>query len=285
MLRLRSRTSLLSGAAARQLQPQTARAVLQLVQGRGSTHLLQRRLCSADASSHLSAAEALKKDSAAAQAVRPLLYPSRVHDVFNAKIGMEEGDEPAWISDIGRQFSDADRAAVNELCARINASWRFEVAVVVLSGLPDDVQPSAFSAALLNYWGIGDKRLHSGLLVVLLCEQRRLEMRTGYGATRVLSPDILKKVQQEQMIPHFRSGSYGAGVVDGMKAIADIVEKSAPGHWRWGDTGKATAQLNRHGFGGGQTSIDEYKPAASSSPASPDAAPPPSAAAGVKKEK
>ena len=32
-------------------------------------------------------------------------------------------------------------------------------------GLPEDVQPTAFAAALLNFWGVGDARLHSGVLV------------------------------------------------------------------------------------------------------------------------
>lgn len=215
--------------------------------------------------------------STAAPAETPLdflLRPTRVHDVFNPRLGMEEGETPSWVSDIGKQLPAEDRGELDKLCESFHAQWRAEVAVVVLGALPDDVNPSGFAAALMNFWGVGDVRLHSGLLIMLLSRQRRLEMRVGHGATRVLGPEVQRRIQQDHMVPHFRAGHPGAGLCAGLRAVMSTFEDSGPSHWRR-DPAAPVPELNRHGFGGGQTPIDEFMPAkgAASTPESPPAAP------------
>jgi len=184
--------------------------------------------------------------------------PTRVHDVLNPRLA---GERPSWVSDAGRWLTQEQHDGIDEACAAVHAAWRAEVAVVLLDSLPEDVQPTGFAAALLNYWGVGDHRLHTGLLVLLLMRQRRLEMRTGYGATRVLAPNVLEAIQADNMVPHLRAGSPGAALREGVYGVLACYEKGAPKHWRW--TGGARADdmdVNKHGFGGGQTPIDEFMP-------------------------
>mmetsp|Transcript_1483 Transcript_1483/g.4569 ORF Transcript_1483/g.4569 Transcript_1483/m.4569 type:complete len:379 (+) Transcript_1483:1484-2620(+) len=88
--------------------------------------------------------------------------------LFAASRAAAEGERPSWVSDVGRLLAEEDRAAVDALCEQAHDAWRVEVAVVVLDSLPADIRPSAFAAALLNYWGVGDARLRSGLLLLLL---------------------------------------------------------------------------------------------------------------------
>lgn len=195
-----------------------------------------------------------------------LLCPARVHDVFNPRVGMGEGGEPSWVSDIGQQLPAAQRDELDRLCDSLHSAWCAEVAVVVLDGLPEDVNPPGFAAALMNYWGIGDCRLHTGVIVLLLNRQRRLVMRVGHGAARVLGPEVRQAIQDEHMIPHFRGGQPGAGLCAGLQQVISTFEDKCPPRWRR-DPAAPKPELNRHGFGGGQTPFDEFMPEQGSAPA------------------
>merc|ERR1712196_54706 len=148
---------------------------------------------------------------------------------------------------------------VDKACEEVFQAWQAEVAVVVLDALPADVQPTAFTAALLNFWGVGDARLHSGAVILLLMRQRRLEMRVGYGAARVLTPEVLKSIQDEQMVPHLRAGKPGDALAAGARGMLAALEAAGPSQWRrQRSVDDCKPETNRHGFGGGQTPMDEF---------------------------
>eukprot|EP00928_Gymnodinium_smaydae_P053733 TRINITY_DN37659_c0_g1_i1.p1 TRINITY_DN37659_c0_g1~~TRINITY_DN37659_c0_g1_i1.p1 ORF type:complete len:293 (+),score=76.20 TRINITY_DN37659_c0_g1_i1:44-880(+) len=220
-----------------------------------------RQFCAADAAGGArgGAAPSRTVQTTPADVMRAIMSPSRVHDVFNPRLGVAEGTPPSWISDVGQVLSPEERSELDSLSAAINDAWRMEVTVVLLDSLPEDVQPSAFSAALLNYWGVGDPQLHTGLLIMLLRKQRRLEMRVGYGAGRALPPDVLQDVQQRCMVPHLRAEAAGAALLDGLRGISEALEAKGPPHWRRAASASPPA-ANRHGFGGGQTPVDEFMP-------------------------
>merc|ERR1719410_248672 len=129
-------------------------------------------------------------------------------------------------------MDDQARAAVDATCRDLRAAWRTEVAVVVLDALPEDVNPPAFAAALLNYWGVGDPKLHTGVLALLLLKQRRVDVRVGYGAGRVLKAELLKKLQEERMVPRLKEGAVGPALDGMVKGIWEALDKDGPQHWR-----------------------------------------------------
>jgi len=194
------------------------------------------------------------------EAFLAIVRPSRVHDVINPRIVLEKYKEPAWVSDPGGILSEEERERVNELCHGVHAAWRVEMAVVVLDSLPPDIHPSGFAAALLNYWGVGDRRLHTGIVALLLHGQRRLEIRVGFGVGRVLTAEALRAIQQERMLPHLKVGMPGAALEDMVRGVHDALDAGGPPHWRRKTAREPDRELNQHGFLGGQTPIDEFLP-------------------------
>jgi TPM domain len=91
-----------------------------------------------------------------------------------------------------------------------------EIAVVTVTGI--DLPPREFATGLFNRWGIGKAGADSGLLVLIVADQRRIEMETGYGLEPALPDGWLSALQHETMLPAFRSGDHGAGVEAGLAA-------------------------------------------------------------------
>jgi uncharacterized protein len=123
-----------------------------------------------------------------------------------------------WVTDLGFVLPADSEARLN---ARIDALHRdldAEIAVVVVPSIDGEV-PKTFATALFNHWGIGDARTNNGLLVLLVLDQRRLEMETGYGLERVLPDDWLAEMQAERMVPALRDGDYGAALEAGLLAV------------------------------------------------------------------
>ncbi|MCP4809043.1 MAG: TPM domain-containing protein [Proteobacteria bacterium] len=126
-------------------------------------------------------------------------------------------DEGGWVVDLAEVLSDADEAQLNERITALERDTTVEVAVVTVDSVSGT--PKEFATGLFNHWGIGKASNDNGLLVVLVMEQRRLEMETGYGLEATLPDSWLGSMQVQHMVPLFKNGDFGQGLVVGVEAI------------------------------------------------------------------
>lgn len=124
----------------------------------------------------------------------------------------------AWVSDVADVVDAAHEARLNAIAAAVSAKHGAQIAIVTV---PDvDTTPKEFATALFQAWGIGQKGVDDGMLVLLVVGQRRVEMETGYGLEQALPDGWLGDAQVEWMVPHFKAGDYGEGLVAGVGAVA-----------------------------------------------------------------
>lgn len=120
-----------------------------------------------------------------------------------------------WVSDTAQMLSPTEELELNAMITVAEQQTRSEIAVVTVDGV-DTATPKDFATKLFNHWGIGKKTANNGLLVLMVKDQRRLEMETGYGTETVLTDGWLKTMQQRDMVPRFKEGAYGEGIKDGV---------------------------------------------------------------------
>ncbi|CAE8590524.1 unnamed protein product, partial [Polarella glacialis] len=96
-------------------------------------------------------------------------------------------------------------------------------------------------------------------------------------AARVLSRAVLQRLQHDFMVQHLQADAPGLALEAGLQGLRGVLAAEAPGSWRRREKGywshvsflKLAAQRgeglapdeeprNRHGFGGGQTPIEEF---------------------------
>jgi uncharacterized protein len=122
-----------------------------------------------------------------------------------------------WVADLAEVLSDGDEAALDEIIGALNDDLSVEIAVVTVPDI--DGTPKEFATELFNTWGIGQADANNGLLVLLVLGQRRLEMETGYGLESSLPDGWLGAMQQRSMVPLFKQGEFGSGLVAGVSAV------------------------------------------------------------------
>jgi uncharacterized protein len=130
-----------------------------------------------------------------------------------------------WVTDMVGVL-DADAVAeLNQMIAAAEAEMSNEIGVVFIHNSGNET-PRTFALNLFNYWGIGKAESNNGLLVLMVMEARRLEMITGDGVRATLSDAWLKSMQEAEMVPEFKRGEFGKGVLTGVRLSIERLKES-----------------------------------------------------------
>jgi len=70
-------------------------------------------------------------------------------------------------------------------------------------------------------WGIGQKTLNNGALLIVAPNERRVRVEVGYGLEGVLTDALSSVILQTQVLPKFRAGDLPGGVVAGTDALIE----------------------------------------------------------------
>jgi uncharacterized protein len=68
-------------------------------------------------------------------------------------------------------------------------------------------------------WGIGQKGIDNGLLLILAVNDRKVDINTGYGIEYRLSDMDAERIVNQVLIPNFKNQNYYAGLDQGADAI------------------------------------------------------------------
>ncbi len=153
-------------------------------------------------------------------------HPFTVRSVPNAHLN----DAAQYVSDPANLLPPRDKAEINRLAASLNARFGIETAVVVVKDVGDN-DAREFATDLFNYWGLGKKDKDNGLLILLVTDppQRSVIFETGYGLEGILPDAITFRLQQRYMVPDFKDGKWGEGLVSGMRAVAEYLTADPQG--------------------------------------------------------
>lgn len=76
-----------------------------------------------------------------------------------------------------------------------------------------------FAVRLFEQAGIGDAERDRGLLVVMAERERRIRVEVGYGLEEIVTDGFAGEVIRTEMLPAFRAGEFGPGMLAGVTAI------------------------------------------------------------------
>ncbi len=123
-----------------------------------------------------------------------------------------------YVSNPDEVLSDNAVFRLNILCDGIEKNHGAQCAVVVLRSIGSAV-PKNFATELFNHWGVGGKEKDSGLLLLIVMDQRRSEFETGYGMEEFLPDMVCVRLLENHLNPKFKAGLYDEGVINVMQAV------------------------------------------------------------------
>lgn len=156
----------------------------------------------------------------AALGCRAAFTPAQVPDVHKA-------DREQFVSDPCNFISPQATAQLNAQLKMLRQQTSAEAMVVVLPSISDPDEPNEFATDLFELWGLGKADKDSGLLVLLVIDRRTVVIRPGYGLEGVLPDITCGRIIREFMIPAFKTGDYGQGLVNGVDIISTLLSDPA----------------------------------------------------------
>jgi uncharacterized protein len=97
-----------------------------------------------------------------------------------------------------------------------------QVAVLMVPSVqPESIEEYAVRA--FEQWKLGRKGIDDGVLLVIAKNDRKLRIEVGYGLEGALNDATAKRIISDDIVPHFKSGNFAAGVDAGVTRILRVV--------------------------------------------------------------
>lgn len=144
-----------------------------------------------------------------------------LQDVPNVRLS----DARQYVSDPSHILSGSARDTINAVLARLEESTGIETAVVMLPSIGEE-DSFNFAHELFRQWGIGKQKSNNGLLILFVADQRKVRFTVGYGLEGTMTDAMSKRIQMQRMVPRFKAGDWDGGMVDGVRAAAQVLDGS-----------------------------------------------------------
>lgn len=93
-----------------------------------------------------------------------------------------------------------------------------QIAIAVIKSV-GEYDISEYAMALGRKWGVGSKEKNNGIIIVVALGDRKVSIQTGYGVEGALPDMYARRIIDNEIKPHFKTGDYYGGLEAGTDAI------------------------------------------------------------------
>ncbi|MCC8364107.1 TPM domain-containing protein [Lysobacter sp. A6] len=84
-----------------------------------------------------------------------------------------------------------------------------------------------YTVRAFEQYKLGRKDIEDGVLIVVAKNDRRVRIEPGYGLEGAIPDAIANRVIQEYLVPKFRAGDFGGGLIDATAALVKLIDGEA----------------------------------------------------------
>jgi uncharacterized protein len=114
------------------------------------------------------------------------------------------------------------RAELQSLLTTLEKDTTAEVVVATTASL-GGMSVEEYGNRVFNEWQIDKAALDNGVLVLVAPAERQMRIEVGYGLEGVIPDGLAGAIIRDDFLPGFRDGNYEAGILTGVRRVADVV--------------------------------------------------------------
>ncbi|HIH38118.1 TPM domain-containing protein [Candidatus Woesearchaeota archaeon] len=127
-----------------------------------------------------------------------------------------------FVNDYAGVLSSGEISEINALLQPLYDTNQAQVAVVTINSLEGrDIESFSYEIAEGK---LGDAEKNNGLLLLIAVDDRKYRFEVGRGLEPILNDAKVGRIGRTYLVPAFREGDYGKGVVDAVRTIKQEVE-------------------------------------------------------------
>jgi uncharacterized membrane protein YgcG len=125
-------------------------------------------------------------------------------------------------------LTPAERQSLTDMLAAYEQKTTNQVVVVTLKSL-QGTSIEDYGYQLGRHWGIGQKGKDNGALLIVAPNEHKVRIEVGYGLEGELTDAASKLIIENIIVPAFKSGRFGPGIVAGTGAILKVLSGDETG--------------------------------------------------------
>lgn len=134
-----------------------------------------------------------------------------------------------FVNDFADVLTGAEENTLAEIVVALERDTTAEIAVVTVN-TTQPLSIEEYSVRLFSEWGIGKKGKDNGVLLLVAVEDRAVKIEVGYGLEGMLPDGLCGEIIRGYIIPEFKSGRYGTGIIGGVNAIVSVITGKETGY-------------------------------------------------------
>jgi uncharacterized protein len=124
----------------------------------------------------------------------------------------------AHVNDYAHVLVPAERQALERRLTERESATGVQMAIAIFPSLEGESLED-YSIRLAQQWRIGQKKLDTGVILLVFLAERKMRVEVGYGLEAVIPDAVAAQIIRESMAPRFREGRYAAGLDAAVSAV------------------------------------------------------------------
>ena len=126
---------------------------------------------------------------------------------------------PRFFNDYAGVVSAGTEERLNAALENLEKTDSSQILVAVYPKMESQTAMEDYTVRVARAWRVGQTNLNNGAILFVFMEDRAMRIEVGYGLEGAIPDATAKRIIEEQIIPHFRSGNPEQGLAAGVQAL------------------------------------------------------------------
>lgn len=114
-----------------------------------------------------------------------------------------------------------------------------QIVVAVFPKMQSDSSIEDYTVRVARAWKAGQQDVNNGVVLFVFIQDRKMYIQVGYGLEGKLPDALCKRIIEDEIKPHFKTGDYTAGLTAGVQSLIEAARGEYQG------TGRTAAEGRR----------------------------------------
>lgn len=127
------------------------------------------------------------------------------------------------VNDFTQTLTADQQQSLEKKLVALDDSTSTQIAVVIIPTL-GDYEIADYNTRLGRAWGVGGSKFNNGVVLLIVKNDRKLNIATGYGVEGALPDITAKHIISDVIVPELKGNDYYRGIDEGTDAIIKAVK-------------------------------------------------------------
>jgi uncharacterized protein len=133
-----------------------------------------------------------------------------------------------FVTDLAGVIPPDVKQRITRVAEGVKAKTGSEIAVLTVPTTAP-LDDFTYGMRVADAWKVGARGQDTGVLILLVTNDRKLRIFTGYGVEGILPDGLVGAIQDQEIIPSFKAGRLDEGLERGVTAIAQRILAAGEG--------------------------------------------------------